>query len=69
MKLFSLSCSANCVLPSNPTASKATTFAITDTKLSILVAALSTDYNAKVLQQLESGLKDTINCNKYLGSK
>ena len=41
------------------------TFAITDTKLYVLVITLSTQYNAKLLQQLKSGFNRTINCNKY----
>ena len=43
---------------------KATTFAITDTKLYFPVVTLSTQDNAKLLQQLKSGFKRTINCNK-----
>ena len=49
-----------CVL-SNDT--KATTFAITDTKLYVPVVTLSTHYNAKVLHQLKSGFKKTIRIN------
>ena len=44
---------------------KATTFAITDTKLYISVVTLSTQDNAKLLEQLESSFKRTINWNKY----
>ena len=43
-------------------------FAITETKLYILVATLSTQDNAKLLQQLKSGFKRTINWNKYESS-
>ena len=57
-----LTWSAKCVL-SNDT--KATTFAITDTKLYVLVAALSPQDNAKLLQQLKLDFKRTINWNKY----
>ena len=57
-----LTWSDKCVL-SNDT--KATTFAITDTKLYVPVVTLSTQDNAKVLQQLKSGFKKTINWNKY----
>ena len=39
-------------------------FAITDTKLYVPVVALSTQHNAKVLQQLKSGFKRRINWNK-----
>ena len=38
-------------------------FAITDTKLYFPVVALSTQDNAKLLQQLKSGFKRTINWN------
>ena len=44
---------------------KAITFAITDTKLDVPVATLSTQDNEKLLQQLKSGFKRTINWNKY----
>ena len=44
---------------------KATTFAVTDTKFYVLVAALSTQDNAKLLQQLKLDFKRTINWNKY----
>ena len=40
-------------------------FAITDTKLFVLVAILSTQDNAKLFQQLKSGFKRIINWNKY----
>ena len=41
------------------------TFAITDTTLYVPVVTLSTQDNAKLLQQLKSGFKRTINWNKY----
>ena len=40
-------------------------FAVTETKLYVLVVTLSTQDNAKVLQQLKSGFKRTTNWNKY----
>ena len=40
-------------------------FAITETKLYVPVVTLSTKDNAKLLQQLKSGFKRTINWNKY----
>ena len=43
---------------------KATTFAITDTKLYVPVVTLSTQDNAELLQQVKSGFKRTINFNK-----
>ena len=46
-------------------ADQATTFSITDTKLYVPVATLSTQDNAKLLEQLKSGFKRTINWNKY----
>ena len=39
--------------------------AITETKLYVSVVTLSTQDNAKLLQQLKSGFKRTINWNKY----
>ena len=39
---------------------------ITDTKLYVPVVTLSTQYNIKLLKQLESGFKRIINWNKYL---
>ena len=44
---------------------KATTFTITDTKLYVPFVALSTQDNAKLLEQLRLGFKTTINWNKY----
>ena len=41
------------------------TFTITDTKLNVLVVTLSTQDNAKKLEQLKSGFKKTINWNKH----
>ena len=44
---------------------KARTSEITDTKLSVPVVALSTQDNAKILQQLKLGFKQTIKMSKY----
>ena len=44
---------------------KATAFAITNTKLYVPVVTLSTQDNAKLLQQFKSGFKRTINRKKY----
>ena len=44
---------------------KTTTFAITDTKLCVPVVTLSTQDNAKLLEQLKSDFKRTVNWNKY----
>ena len=56
--------SKDCVISS---ATGQTKFAITETKLYVRVATLSTQDNAKLLQQLqlESGFKRTVNWNKY----
>ena len=43
-------------------------FTITETKLYVPVVTLSTKDNAKLLQQLKSGFKRTINWNKYESS-
>ena len=55
-----------CVL-SNDT--KATTVAIAETKLYVPVVTLSTQDNAKLLQQLRSGFKRTINWNQRFHQK
>ena len=44
---------------------KQPTFAITDIKLYVPVVTLSNQDNAKLLQQLKSSFKRTINWNKY----
>ena len=56
--------SANCVISSNAAANQATAFAITDAKLYVPVVTLSTQDNAKLLQQLKSAFKRSINSNK-----
>ena len=55
-----LTWSANCVI-SNAAPNQATTSTITDTKLYVPVVTLSTQDNAKLLQQLKSGFKRTTN--------
>ena len=57
-----LTWSEDCVISS---ATRATKFKIIDTKLYVPVVTLSTQDNAKLLQQLKSGFKRTINWNKY----
>ena len=57
-----LTWSPNCVISS---ATGETKFKITETKLYVPVVTLSTQDNAKLLQQLKSGFKRTINWNKY----
>ena len=61
-----LTWSANCAIVSINVANQNATFAITDTKLYAPVVLLSTQDNAKLLQQLKSGFKKVINWNKYL---
>ena len=60
-----LTWSEKCVIASNTVANQAKTFAITDTKFYVSVVTLSIDVNKKLLQQLKSGFKGTINWNKY----
>ena len=59
---FILTWSEDCVISS---ATGEIKFKITDTKLYVPVVTLSTQDNAKLLQQLKSGFKRTINWNKY----
>ena len=59
-----LTWSANYVI-ANAAANQATTFAITEAKFYVPVVTLSTQDNAKLLRQLQSGFKCTINLNKY----
>ena len=54
----------NCVL-SDTNVNQVTKSTITDTKLYGLFVTLSTQDNAKLLQQLESGFKRIINWSKY----
>ena len=58
--------SENCVIVSTNVANQNATFLITDTKLYVSLVTLSTQDNAKLLQQLKSGFKRVINWNKYL---
>ena len=57
-----LTWSKDCVITSSTGEGK---FAITETKLYVPVVTLSTQDNAKLLQQLKSGFKRTINWNQY----
>ena len=58
-----LTWSSICVITNSTGAEK---FAITDTRLYVPVVTLSTQENTKLIQQLKSGFKRVINCNKYL---
>ena len=60
-----LTWSRDCVSTSSTGAGK---FQITETKFYVPVAILSTQDNAKLLQQLKSAFKRTINWNKYESS-
>ena len=60
-----LTWSKDCVITNSEGEAK---FAITETKLYVPVVTLSTQDNAKLLQQLKSGFKRTINWNKYESS-
>ena len=60
-----LTWSKDCVITNSTDAGK---FAITETKLYVPVVTLSTQDNAKLLQQLKSGFKRTINWNEYESS-
>ena len=61
-----LTWSSTCVIVSTDVANQIATFAITDTKLDVPVVTLSTQDNAKLLEQLNSGFKRVVNWNKYL---
>ena len=62
MKLVSfLTWSSTCVITNSTGEGR---FTITDTKLYVPVVTLSTQDNAKLLQQLKSGFKRTINSIK-----
>ena len=56
--------SANCVIVYTNVANQGATFTITETKRYVPVVTLSTQDNAKLLRQLKSGFKRTINWNK-----
>ena len=60
-----LNWSEKCVRASNTAANEQTKFAITNTELYVPFVSYSSQYNAKLLQQLKLGFKRTINWNKY----
>ena len=62
---LSLNWSKDCVILADVVEDQSATFSITDTKLYVPVVTLSTQDNAKLLQQLKSGFRGTINWNKY----
>ena len=57
-----LTWSANCVIPGE---NRGASFATTHAKVYVSVATLSTNDNAKPLQQLKSGSDKKFNWNKY----
>ena len=57
--------STNYFVKGAPVDNQVPTFTITDTTLYVPVVTLSTQNNAKLLRQLNSGFKRTINWNKY----
>ena len=61
-----LTCSPTCVISS---VTGETKFKIPEIKLYVPVVTLSTQDNAKLLQQLESGFKRTINWSKNICTK
>ena len=52
---------ANCIISYDVAANQAATFAISITKLYVSVVTLSTQDNEKLLYQLKTGFKRTIN--------
>ena len=60
-----LTWSANCFIIDAPVNNQVPTFTLTDAKLFVPALTLSTQDQAKLLQQLKSGFKRTINWNKY----
>ena len=61
-----LTWSASCVIVSTDVGNQNATFAITDTKLYVLVVTSSQQDNATLLEQLQFGFKRVINWNKFL---
>ena len=60
-----LSWSANCFIADAPVANQVLIYELNYTKLYVPVVPLSTQDNAKLLKQLKSGFKRSINWNKY----
>ena len=59
-----LTWSANFAI-TNAAANQTAKFAVNNTKIYVPVVTSLTQDNAELLQQLKSGFKRTINCNKY----
>ena len=64
-----LNWSKNCIIAVTDAANQVITFSITDTKLYVLGSTLSTQDNAKLLEQLKSGFKRTIKQNNNQSKK
>ena len=60
-----LTWSTNCTIVNGMAANQVPTFARTNAKLYVSFETLSTQNNAKLLKQLKSGFKRTINWNEY----
>ena len=60
-----LNWSEDCVKEATNAEAQATTFSITDAKVYVPVVTLSAQDNVKLLEQLKSGFKISINWNKY----
>ena len=60
-----LNMSKNCIIVVTDVQDQFITFSVTDRKRYVLVVTQSTQDNAKVLDQLKSSFKKTINWNKY----
>ena len=68
LEMSLINCEINLILTwhaNYAAANQNTPFAKTDTKLYVPVVTATTEDNGKLLQQLKSGFKRTINCNKY----
>ena len=62
---FDLNWSKKYIIVATAVANQGATFSITDKKLYVPIVTLSTQDNAKLLEQLKSGFKRTITWNKY----
>ena len=60
-----LNCFKKCVIMAADVANQGAMLSITDTKLYVPVAILSTQDKTKLMKQLKSSFKRTINRNKY----
>ena len=60
-----LTWSAPCFIIDDPVNNQVPKFSLTDTKRYVPVVTFSTQDNVKLLQQLKSSFKRTINWNKY----